>query len=790
MPNTPPNSFSRSSDGVELILVSLIILFLELACIRWFPAHVLYLTFFTNVVLLASFLGMSVGCLAANRSRNYLTWTPLLLVVALAAAHAVEISSGSFVKFVDVGNQASPQQVYFGTEYHSQDLSRYAIPVEVLCGFFFIVIALAFLGPGQELGRALKRWPNRVQAYTLNIVGSIVGIALFAACSWLETRAFWWFLLVAVGLGYFYFISRGHRFPRRLLGRGPLTAVLLLLVVWLASFTPAHDGYQGQREAQQFWSPYYRIDFKRADLSLSVNLIYHQQMVSRNENFPAYALPHLLNRDAGRPAFADVLIIGAGSGNDVSRALQWGAKHVDAVEIDPAIYRLGRAYHPDHPYQDERVQIHLDDGRNFLRSTDRKYDLIVYALVDSLVLHSGYSNIRLESFLFTQQTFEDVRRHLKPNGTFVIYNYFRQGWLAARLQKGLEEVFGAGNSVTLTLPYRKVIEPEKATFGDFTVFFAGETGDLRNAFARQPDYWLRDNEPPGPTAPNGFQQAGSEAAPAGPQTPERGQATASHWQHFGLASVLPPEGGLRTATDDWPFLYLREPMIPTLSLRGMLIMGGLGLLLIFLFLPRQRKGANAVAERGTRAPSFGSALNLQLFFLGAGFMLVETKAVVTMALLFGSTWVVNSVVFFAVLVMILLANLWTLRFKPARLWPYYAGLLITLALNVIVPLDFFLGMNRSIQVISSCLLVFAPILFAGVIFAASFKRTTQPDRAFGVNIAGAMVGGLAEYSSMLLGFQYVVLVAILFYALSAIGLRRAGDAAMDEASADPVAAEV
>jgi len=146
-------------------------------------------------------------------------------------------------------------------------------------------------------------------------------------------------------------------------------------------------------------------------------------------------------------------------------------------------------------------------------------------------------------------------------------------------------------------------------------------------------------------------------------------------------------------------------------------------------------------------------------------------------------------VFLAVLVMILLANLWTLRFKPARLWPYYAGLLITLGLNAIVPLDFFLGMNRSIQVIGSCLLVFAPILFAGVIFAASFKRTTQPDRAFGINIAGAMVGGLAEYSSMLLGFQYVVLVAILFYLLSVVGLRGADSPAVDE-TLDPVAAEV
>src|SRR6185436_11233272 len=142
--------------------------------------------------------------------------------------------------------------------------------------------------------------------------------------------------------------------------------------------------------------------------------------------------------------------------------------------------------------------IHLDDGRNFLRASTRKYDLIVYALVDSLVLHSGYSNIRLESFLFTQQAYDDVRRHLKPNGTFVIYNYFRQGWLATRLQNGLEEVFGANNPLVLTLPYRKVISSDLATFGDFTIFFAGATGELRSAFARQPDYWLRADQPPAP----------------------------------------------------------------------------------------------------------------------------------------------------------------------------------------------------------------------------------------------------------------------------------------------------
>ncbi len=761
-------SHSRFVDAFELIFISLLILFLELACIRWFPAHVLYLTFFTNVVLLASFLGMSVGCLAASHRRDYLRWTPVLLVVGLAAAQAIEISSSSLASFVDVGNQISPQQVYFGTEYHSQDLSRYAIPVEVICGFFFLVIAVAFVGPGQELGRRLNQWDQRVHAYTLNIIGSIAGIILFGICSWLQISPLWWFLIVAAGLSYYFFISPLRLFSTETRAQAILATTMLILVVVIATLTPAMN-QPNKRDTRQLWSPYYRIDFNQSDLSLSVNLIYHQQMVSRSEKFPAYALPHLLNRDSGKPPFADVLIIGAGTGNDVSRALQWGAKHVDAVEIDPAIYRLGQAYHPDRPYQDARVKVHLDDGRNFLRATERKYDLVVYALVDSLVLHSGYSNIRLESFLFTDQTFADIRRHLKPDGAFVIYNYFRQGWVAARLQKGLEQAFGPGNPLVLTLPYRRVIEADKATFGDFTIFFAGDTSALRSSFERQPVYALRSDQSPAPESPNGFQN-GSAVTPQLIADNQRTQT--SNWQRFGPATVIPSEEHLRTATDDWPFLYLRKPMIPTLSLRGMGIMAALSILLILVFLPRHREILDVMKQSIASLARDPTSLKTQFFFLGAGFLLIETKAVVTMALLFGSTWIVNSVVFLAVLVMILIANFWTVGFSPKRLWPYYLGLFVSLLFNSLISLDYFLGMTRTVQVAGACALVFAPVLFAAVIFASAFKQTVEPDRALGINIAGAMVGGLSEYSSMLLGFQYLVLVAIAFYAISAVGVRR------------------
>ncbi|MBL8799582.1 MAG: hypothetical protein JNM56_37210, partial [Planctomycetia bacterium] len=80
-----------SRARLNLFLISVLILFLELACIRWFPAHVLFLTFFTNTVLLACFLGMSLGCLAADHARRYIVATPYLLGVGLALGLAVEM---------------------------------------------------------------------------------------------------------------------------------------------------------------------------------------------------------------------------------------------------------------------------------------------------------------------------------------------------------------------------------------------------------------------------------------------------------------------------------------------------------------------------------------------------------------------------------------------------------------------------------------------------------------------------------------------------------------------------
>jgi SAM-dependent methyltransferase len=655
-------------------------------------------------------------------------------------------------------------------------VARFLIPIEFVGGLFFLLIALVFVGLGQELGRGFDRLPHRLHAYAFNILGSLVGIVLFAGCSWLELPPIWWYAPVVLGMSYFL-----AKIPVK--ARPALRwAILIVAFVDILAMSNFHSGLKDPNAGasiaraiadslssvapagktdrndhpnmhETLWSPYYRTDYRHAPVrGIGVNLIGHQQMVSREDLASAYALPHLLNRDSGGAPFAEVLIIGAGSGNDVSRALQWGARHVDAVEIDPLIHRLGLAHHPDKPYQDPRVTVHPDDGRNFLRSTDRQYDLVIYALVDSLVLHSSYSNIRLESFLFTQQAFADVKRRLKPGGMFVMYNFFRQGWLVARLHQSLKTTFGV-EPLVLSLPYQESIEPEQSLSDRFTVFCTGDTERLRSAFARKPDYWLEGNRAPGPATANGF-----EAAPPREQ--------AAEWRRYGLAQVVLPTEPLRLATDDWPFLYLREPMIPDIGLRGIAVMAALALLLLFVF-GMGGAGGTATGPAAVRRGPF-DMLDWRMFFLGAGFMLIETKAVVQMALLFGSTWMVNSVVFFAVLLMILAANICVIKFRPRNLAPYYLGLLLALAANCLIPLDFFLGLPIWLQALGACLLVFTPVLFAGVIFPVSFERTADPGRALGANIAGAMLGGLAEYASMLVGFQYLVLLAMAFYALSAI----------------------
>jgi len=708
-----------------------LILFLELACIRWFGSTVIFLTFFTNIVLMACFLGVSVGCLAAGRRWSFMNGFIPMMLLAVAAACAVFWGYQQFSQvMVDVGGQQSPQLIYFGTDARRRDPSRFVIPIEVLAGVFFVLIALVFIGPGQELGRRFNAVSNRAVAYTIDILGSLTGIAVFGLTSFCELPALVWFAIA---------LLLGMLFVKRLRWVNIGCGVLVLGGVYLSDWPRDSRGV----ETEVTWSPYYQVRYKPLYRSIDVNNLGHQGMLPIDRAGPAYMLPYLLNRDSGGRPFEDVMIVGAGSGNDVAAALRQGARHVDAVEIDPVINRLGRRDHPDAPYSDRRVAIHLDDGRSFIRNSDRAYDLISYAVVDSLALHSSYSSIRLESFLFTEEAFRDVKAKLKPGGVFAMYNFYRQGWVVARLVRLAEKVFGA-KPLVISLPFQDRIAPTNDQRDYITFLLVGNDGStvvdaMRARFAQDKFFWLSDqpalNEPL-----NGFGQA----PPASPGT--RGVK----FNKIGPA-VVELTGTERVPSDDWPFLYLREPSIPSLNLRGIALLGGLSLAVLFAFAPARKLRPNG-----------------QMFFLGAGFMLLETKGVVHMALLFGSTWMVNSIVFFSILAMILLSNLYVLAMKPRRLGPYFIMLVLALLIGSLVPMSSFLSLAGPAKVIASCSLFYIPVFFAGVVFATAFRDSTRPDVDFGSNIAGIILGGLSEYLSLVLGFNHLLWVAIAYYLLAAM----------------------
>ena len=715
----------------DLFLISFLILFFELTCIRWLGSTVIFLTFFTNIVLMACFLGMSLGCMAASRNRDFIDRVIPLTLWTIALA----FGTLAFYKLygrvlVDVGGQGSPQQVFFGTEYHAKDPSYFVLPIEVIASVFFTLTALIFVGLGQILGRTLNAVPNRNLAYSINILGSLVGIVAFGAVSYFRTSPVTWFLISVGSCFYFVNGSRVLRFCQFL---------TLLAIVAVLSGYGVDTG-----SLSVFWSPYYKVVHDTATGEIETNNIGHQRMLEIREAAPAYLLPHLLNRDAGGLAFEDVMIVGAGSGNDVQAALTQGAKHVDAVEIDPALNEIGRHRHPDRPYDDKRVSIHIDDGRSFARKTRRTYDLVSYAVVDSLVLHSSYSSLRLESFLFTEQAFRDIKQTLKPNGVFAMYNTYRQGWVVSRLAKMAEKVFGT-KPLVISLPYQSEIASESNQGNHLTLLLVGpgptsRLDSIRAMFHDKGYFWANER-------PKWNENVNSYGV-----TPPKVPGTQGNdWQKIGLADV-DTSGVMWLATDDWPFLYLRDPTIPALNLRWMLLVTVISVALLFVF-----------------APIRASRPNGQMFFLGAGFMLLETKGIVQMALLFGSTWIVNSIIFFAVLVMVLLSNLFVLWIQPRRRWKLYYSLLIAaLLINYFVPMNSYLGLSAATRGILSCAAVFAPVFFAGIIFALAFRDSQRPDIDMGSNIAGIILGGLSENLSLATGFSSLVLIAILFYVLSAV----------------------
>jgi Spermine/spermidine synthase domain len=677
-------------NRTRLVLTSGTLLFVELLLIRWIPSEVKYIGFFSNFLLMASFLGIGIGILLGRRRQiNAIAIFPILLMVVVALISSLELN-------VQV---QSTDELFFGlAESTAADENFLWLPVV----FGLVTALMATLAI--PLGPLLRSMPP-LQAYGWDIAGSMLGIAGFTILSAAGTPPFIWFTVAAI-LTALLLISLDVGFAAR------VPAALALGVVLAFANAPA--------SSTEIWSPYYRINTflgTNGELYVNVNGTPHQAL--HPVSAPKEQFYDQLYKWFPDRAYPEVLIVGAGSGSDVAMALANGAGHVDAVEIDRAIQKLGIDQHPNKPYQDPRVARYENDGRAFLRGTDKKYDLIIFALPDSLTLVSTTANVRLESFLFTDEAFQSVRDHLSPTGVFVLYNYYREEWLIAKIANMLDDTFDSP-------PIVQLWEAHKG------IFAAGPLIDSLNGAP-----------PPG------------DAVGAVP--------------HVGL-----PEP--KSATDDWPFLYLRTPFIAPHYIAGLAFVALIALLGIF----------GAAKAGGTSVRRFSP----HFFVLGTAFLLLETRSLVSFSLLFGSTWIVNALAFFAILASVLLAILVNARLQIRRAGILYGLLFAALAVAFVLPPESLLIDPPWLRYLLAGVVAFAPVFLANLVFTYSFRDTRTADMAFASNLLGAMAGGALEYVALLSGYQALLLVVAGLYLLAwlfATRWRRLADKAL--ASGDVEAAD-
>jgi hypothetical protein len=690
-PDNVPQPWLPASSGVGLFVASFLSLFLELLLIRWVPSVVRVVAYYGNLMLLSSFLGLGCGLLLSRRSLGLRRWFPPALFffgAFLLAIREIPFQQGSdeLRYLIEAGGNTT------------------TLPIAAI----FICNALVFVPLGELIGLYLRKIAP-LKAYSWDLGGAIAGTAAFGLFS------YFWFSpiagLVIVMSAYLIFYCRGAK---------EVFIAAAFFALGLASVALSSD-------PTAIWSPYSHItitkyqDDSAQALTPPENLATMQDppiyIVSVNHDFymanetidlrryskptkhvlsrlEQYRLPHLVRPDA-----QNVLIVGSGGGVDIEAALLSGAARIDAVEIDPAIIDLGRKYNASHSYQDPRVFIHNTDARGFFKQSPQQYDMVVFGFLDSQGLFSQMSNIRLDGYVYTRESFREAFGLLRQGGLLSV-SFFSAGkmWLVDRLVSMVASATG--------------MRPLIYYHPDGQVIVLAGKGFVLNP-------------------------------------PER-------LVSFGRVELK--SAGTPEALDDWPYLYLRDRVIPTdyLTTIGVLLL--VSILGLFVASDKQRKG-----------------IDLHFFSLGAGFLLLETKSITSVSLYFGATWFVSMIVILGVLVMVLLANLVATRiprFSPVLYLPLAAAV----AFLYFFPVEHVLSWSFAVRLLFCLAVIPLPIFFAGLIFSSTFRDSPDPAFSFGSNLLGAMVGGFVEYLGMITGTQALLLVVLAFYLASFLVLSWSGRA--------------
>ncbi|MCB1045414.1 MAG: hypothetical protein KDC35_20900 [Acidobacteria bacterium] len=697
--------------GLKIFLISFSSLFIEIMFIRWISTEIRVFAYVQNTVLISCFLGLGLGCFTSNRRSSLLKMLiPMAIVITLFASPFTRNLLDKWTQHLGSISNMVIWGIPTGSDFTSTG--------QLILGFLSILAVMAlmvsvFIPPGRWLGLWLDQHPNTIVAYSINIAGSLAGIWVFVLACAAHWPPFLWVLIALASLGFLFSEEKNRTYSA-------LAFVVTLLLAYPTSWNPS--------SIRSTWSNYQKLVLYKHDQKgriwpgkylVTVNNVGYQAMIdlspdnlkARPDIFPQewhgysqYDLPTLIVPEANR-----VLIVGAGSGNDVAGAIRGGAKHVVAVEIDDVIVSMGKQFHPENPYAHPNVDVVVDDARAYFSRATDTFDLIIFGLLDSHTTGS-MTNARLDHYVYTEESLIKAKKLLANNGVMVLSFEAEKPYIADRIMTMLTKAFHQA-----PIAFRVPASP--SGWGG-VMFITGDNDRIQESLANNPKL----------------------------------RALIADWQ---ARFPLEITGETPTTTDDWPYLYLERPTIPNLYYI-------FSLALLILFFVFSKLNQTPIDFRAWTKSHW------HFFFLGAGFLLLEVQNISRAVIILGSTWLVNAVIISGILAMILLSNLVVAKLQTIKLRPVYAGLIASCVFLYFFDLSVIGAYSFATKCVLAGLITTLPIFFSGIIFIESFRHEARKDVALGANLFGSLIGGLTQAISFLVGTKALLLLVTLWYLASLI----------------------
>jgi hypothetical protein len=709
----PALKFAESRNAV---LLAVLLSFLLVTLLRVLSSELRIFSYFQNYVYAAALFGFGVGNLHADLQRMKQGMHQWFLyfcvtIILLVGAHF------SFLSNIGVLKEGS---TFFYYPLFIKDMLLHEVTATSIVFTVFWLTLLIFRSLGFEFGRAVEGIPPLTALFRL-VGGFALGWLLSGVIIGCGAPPV---VLVAAVIGIVYLL-RGLNLQSIVLAALALVSALSFSV---SVRPPALQRLIGSNIAalHNFWRPYYHVETMPLSnhgkvfayaicgnhnplqfmFDLDMSSMDAELLSSSGEALTGYARDYydLIYKVTSRPE--RVLILGAGGGNEVAAALKHGASSIDAVDADAWLFEIGNS-HPQKPYASPKVRRIVADPRQFLRNSREKYDLIVYANLESQTAFGPFGVLRNDNFVYTNDSLVDAKLHLKPRGFVALSFVPIRGWFSMRMAHNLYIANDEKIDAELRGVYRNIL-------------FAGTDQNE-----------LLSGKLIGTLGP---------ALVADVSTLETN-----------CVQVFP-------SYDDWPFNFAQVQSIPRTYLYC------ITLLMLSMMICLRSLRSQDIAEEGTLV----TRQNLKIAFLGAALILLQNKAAMTFAYNFGSTWdvAVNSAL--AVSLVTLIATVLcsqNFRVPGWIFWPIAMVLILGEALLINYQAVNYID-NFALRFLASAVVPLIPTFLLACAVTRNIKNLSNSAVAIGMVLCGAGVGAVLESLDFLYGVAFLDFVAVFICVLA------------------------